>query len=159
MVIRQAPLADRDRGATAVEYALIIAGIAVVIVAAVLVLGRTLDDTYTTAGQALAGDVQGNGGGEVQSPPAAFSVVWQQPGGNALSASWSAVEGSSPITFTIVYVGAACASNPNWATASVTGASVDVSPGAATSGSLGNGRRCATVRATNSEGTTYASNP
>ena len=68
MVIRQSPLADRDRGATAVEYALIIAGIAVVIVAAVLVLGRTLDDTYTTAGQALAGEPQDNGGGVVPDP-------------------------------------------------------------------------------------------
>ena len=68
MVTRQSPRPDRDRGATAVEYALIIAGIAVVIVAAVVVLGRTLNDTYTSAGQALAGEPQDNGGGLVSDP-------------------------------------------------------------------------------------------
>lgn len=42
-----------DRGATAIEYGLIAAGIAVVIIAAVATVGTNLSGTFTT----IAGDV------------------------------------------------------------------------------------------------------
>ena len=41
--------AKNDRGATAVEYGLIVALIAVVIIVAVIVLGQNLSDTFNSA--------------------------------------------------------------------------------------------------------------
>lgn len=41
---------DRERGATAVEYGLLVALIAVVIIAAVTLLGGKLSDLFTTVG-------------------------------------------------------------------------------------------------------------
>lgn len=40
----------KDRGATAVEYGLMVGLIAVVIIAAVVVLGGTLNDVFTSTG-------------------------------------------------------------------------------------------------------------
>lgn len=48
-----------DRGATAVEYALIVAGVASVIVAIVLALGGKVQTTFTTFNSAMPG----SGGG------------------------------------------------------------------------------------------------
>lgn len=42
-----------DRGATAIEYGLIAAGISVVIIAAVQTLGTNLKGTFTTIGAAV----------------------------------------------------------------------------------------------------------
>ena len=43
-----------DSGATAIEYGLIAAGIAVVIIAAVQLIGTNLDSTLDTVGAAIA---------------------------------------------------------------------------------------------------------
>lgn len=51
---------SRKEGATAVEYALIVAGIAVVIIAAVLALGGYLNTAFESIGTAISG----GGGGE-----------------------------------------------------------------------------------------------
>ena len=51
---RRAELAgSRDRGATAVEYGLIVALIAVVIIVAVALLGRNLLDTFNTVASSV----------------------------------------------------------------------------------------------------------
>ena len=44
---------DRERGATAVEYALMVALIAAVIVAIVLVLGRQVSTAFQSVSQAI----------------------------------------------------------------------------------------------------------
>ncbi len=44
---------DRDRGATAVEYGLMVAGIAVVVIAIVFGLGGTLKNLFSSANNAL----------------------------------------------------------------------------------------------------------
>ena len=49
------------KGATAIEYGLIAAGIAVVIIGAVQLLGTNLDATFNGVADAL---VEGGGGGE-----------------------------------------------------------------------------------------------
>lgn len=49
----KALLAREDRGATAVEYGLIVALIAVVIIAAVTLIGTNLDAIYDQVGAAL----------------------------------------------------------------------------------------------------------
>ena len=52
----QARLADeRERGATAVEYGMLVALIAAVIVAVVVVLGGQINTAFTTIKDALAG--------------------------------------------------------------------------------------------------------
>ena len=45
--------AKDDRGATAVEYGLIVALIAVVIIAAVVIIGQNLNETFTSVGTSL----------------------------------------------------------------------------------------------------------
>jgi pilus assembly protein Flp/PilA len=45
--------AKNDRGATAVEYGLIVALIAVVIIAAVVIIGQNLNETFTSVGTSL----------------------------------------------------------------------------------------------------------
>jgi pilus assembly protein Flp/PilA len=52
---------NRKEGATAVEYALIVAGIAVVIIVAVFALGGQLQTAFEGIGNAISGA----GGGEV----------------------------------------------------------------------------------------------
>ena len=47
-------LASQDRGATAVEYGLLVALIAVVIIVAVQLLGGTLETTFNNVQQCLA---------------------------------------------------------------------------------------------------------
>ena len=44
----------REEGATAVEYALMVALIAAVIIAAVVILGGVLDTTFTEVGESFA---------------------------------------------------------------------------------------------------------
>ena len=44
-----------ESGATAVEYGLMVALIAVVIIGAVRILGENLNDTFTAAGDAVGG--------------------------------------------------------------------------------------------------------
>ena len=51
----QAAWANRDRGATAVEYGLIVALIAAVIVATVALLGGEIEDAFDTVLQAING--------------------------------------------------------------------------------------------------------
>lgn len=46
---------ESDRGATAVEYGLMVALIAVVIIGAVAALGGTLSDSFTDTGDAIRG--------------------------------------------------------------------------------------------------------
>ncbi|MFK5583934.1 Flp family type IVb pilin [Serinicoccus sp. LYQ131] len=53
--------ADKERGATAVEYGIMVALIAVVIIAAVLALGGQLNGIFEGVGNQLPG---GAGGGE-----------------------------------------------------------------------------------------------
>ena len=54
MLQKKAELTDsRDRGATAVEYGLIVALIAVVIILAVTFLGRNLSDTFNEVGSSV----------------------------------------------------------------------------------------------------------
>ena len=45
----------RDEGASAVEYGLLVAGIAVVIIVAVFALGGTVRDTFTKTNTCIAG--------------------------------------------------------------------------------------------------------
>lgn len=45
----------REEGATAVEYGLMVALIAVVIIGAVVILGNNLDDTFSTVGESVGG--------------------------------------------------------------------------------------------------------
>jgi len=45
----------REDGATAVEYGLMVALIAVVIIGAVVILGNNLDSTFTTVGEEVGG--------------------------------------------------------------------------------------------------------
>lgn len=47
-------LGSRSEGATAVEYALMVALVALVIIAAVVILGTTLSGTFTQAGDSFA---------------------------------------------------------------------------------------------------------
>jgi pilus assembly protein Flp/PilA len=47
--------ADEERGATAVEYALMVALIAVVIIAAVTTLGENASDKFSTVASAVGG--------------------------------------------------------------------------------------------------------
>lgn len=47
--------AQEERGATAVEYALMVALIAVVIIAAVTFLGEAAEDSFDQTGQAIDG--------------------------------------------------------------------------------------------------------
>jgi pilus assembly protein Flp/PilA len=49
----QTRIATRDKGATAVEYGLLVALIAAVIVAIVLVLGRQVSNAFTSVSQAI----------------------------------------------------------------------------------------------------------
>jgi pilus assembly protein Flp/PilA len=49
----RAYLATRDRGATAVEYALIIAVVAMVVVVAAVTLGDQISDLFTDAGNCV----------------------------------------------------------------------------------------------------------
>jgi pilus assembly protein Flp/PilA len=51
----QALWADRDRGATAVEYGLIVAAIAGVILAVVFLLGARVNQTFTNVCTAMGG--------------------------------------------------------------------------------------------------------
>ena len=44
---------DRERGATAVEYGLMVALIAIVIIGAVTILGKNLNGLFTTAGTSV----------------------------------------------------------------------------------------------------------
>lgn len=48
-------IASQDRGATAVEYALLVGLIAVAIIAAVTLLGTELNNLFTTVKNAIAG--------------------------------------------------------------------------------------------------------
>ncbi|GAA1785322.1 hypothetical protein GCM10009682_04190 [Luedemannella flava] len=48
------PIARRDKGASAVEYGLLVALIAVVIAGAVYLLGDTLSDRFNTVQQCVA---------------------------------------------------------------------------------------------------------
>ncbi len=50
---------SRKEGATAVEYALIVAGIAVVIIGAVLALGGHLNTAFLAIGAAIGGGGEG----------------------------------------------------------------------------------------------------
>jgi pilus assembly protein Flp/PilA len=47
--------AQDERGATAVEYALMVALIAVVIIGAVAFIGKSANDKFTTVGNRIAG--------------------------------------------------------------------------------------------------------
>lgn len=47
-------VARRDEGATAVEYGLLVALIAIVIIAAVIILGNQLNITFTRVGSSIA---------------------------------------------------------------------------------------------------------
>jgi pilus assembly protein Flp/PilA len=47
--------AQDERGATAVEYALMVALIAVVIIGAVAFIGKSANDKFTTVGNSIAG--------------------------------------------------------------------------------------------------------
>lgn len=49
---------DRDRGASAVEYGLMIAAVAAVIVATVFSLGKVVDQAFQTTCSALQSEVQ-----------------------------------------------------------------------------------------------------
>jgi pilus assembly protein Flp/PilA len=49
----EAPLSKRDRGATAVEYGLIVALIAVVIIVAVVLLGTRLSGIFNKAAESI----------------------------------------------------------------------------------------------------------
>lgn len=51
----QSVMATRDRGATAVEYGLMVALIAVVIIGTVTLLGTSLNDKFTIVKDAVAG--------------------------------------------------------------------------------------------------------
>jgi len=44
----------QDRGASAVEYALLIAGIAAVIIVAVAFVGKSVSDTFSKVGSSIA---------------------------------------------------------------------------------------------------------
>jgi pilus assembly protein Flp/PilA len=52
-----------ESGATAIEYGLLAALIAVVIIGAVATLGRTLDDTFTTVNTEIEAEQAGGGTG------------------------------------------------------------------------------------------------
>ena len=57
-----------ESGATAIEYGLLAALIAVVIIGAVATLGRTLDDTFTTVNTEIEAEQAGGGGGAAPAP-------------------------------------------------------------------------------------------
>lgn len=59
-----------DSGATAIEYGLLAALIAVVIIGAVATLGRTLDGTFESVNTQITsgGEEGGAGGGEEEAP-------------------------------------------------------------------------------------------
>ena len=44
---------SRDKGASAVEYGLLVAGIAIVMIAAVFFLGRAVSDNFTEVGSSV----------------------------------------------------------------------------------------------------------
>ena len=50
-----------DEGATAVEYGIMVALIAIVIIGAVTFLGESLDETFCDAGETVAGVADGEG--------------------------------------------------------------------------------------------------
>ena len=52
--IRKVVTGTKDRGASAVEYGLLIAGVALVILAAVLFLGNAINTNFNTVGNAVA---------------------------------------------------------------------------------------------------------
>ena len=51
----RARFADSERGASLVEYALLVALIAVVVIGAVTLLGTTAEDTFSNVSDSLAG--------------------------------------------------------------------------------------------------------
>jgi pilus assembly protein Flp/PilA len=53
-----------DEGATAVEYGLMVALIAVVIIGAVILLGQNLEGTFDTVADSVGGAGEGGGGTE-----------------------------------------------------------------------------------------------
>ena len=55
IVMLRARMATRDRGATAVEYGLIVALIAAIIVALVAALGTEINDAFQTVCTAMSG--------------------------------------------------------------------------------------------------------
>ena len=147
-----------ERGATAVEYGIIVAGIAIVIVAALYLFGQNLFGSFYNSADAVSAAVGGGDAdveGPTATPPAAFSVTWTARAVNSLEAEWGPVAGTAPITFTVLYVIGSCASTPTWESATPAGTS-SANPGSITTGDLGNGNRCAVVRAVNSAGTTYS---
>jgi len=52
--LRRLSLLQHDRGASAVEYALLIAGVAAIIIVAVAFLGRTVSGQFAKVGSSLA---------------------------------------------------------------------------------------------------------
>lgn len=54
---------NSDRGASAVEYGLLVALIAVVIIGAVTLLGENLDATFQNVADTIGGGEEGGGGG------------------------------------------------------------------------------------------------
>lgn len=60
--------AKDDRGATAIEYALIIAGVAMALIVAVTLLGGNIAQAFTGAGNALSGQAADQGTNSGQAP-------------------------------------------------------------------------------------------
>ena len=72
------PLRQDDRGATAVEYGLMVALIAVVIIGAVTLLGNNLSALFNTIAGAICPTSTG-GAGECLSRPPCPAGDWDQP--------------------------------------------------------------------------------
>ena len=54
MITRIRKILAREEGASAVEYGLLVAGIAMVVIAAVFFLGGAVSDNFTTVGNSIS---------------------------------------------------------------------------------------------------------